>query len=118
MGSPTRQPEAESGPDVIAGWARTRGEELKVERITAVRAARITKLGIQMSLWLGCMAFSFSARANNAWRTRLQSENGHGLIPCRISQLGLRRLRYRRCVFLRMPELASSNCRENYRCSR
>ncbi len=67
----------ESGPDASSDSARTRGEELRVQRITAARAARIIKLGIQMSLWLGCMAFSFVVCAGDASCASLHSENGH-----------------------------------------
>src|SRR5271155_964273 len=62
MGSPMRQPPDESGPGTSTGSAKTRGEELKVQRNTATSAVRIIKLGIQTSLWLGCMTLSFRAR--------------------------------------------------------
>src|SRR5271170_5029013 len=80
-----RQPLEESGPDASLGSAYTRGEVLKAATITATSAARMISPGIQMSLWLGCMAISFGARADDAWRASLQSENGRGVIPCRVS---------------------------------
>src|SRR5580658_5597681 len=84
MGSPMRQPLDESGPYALAGSAKTRGEESKVQRITAISAMRMTKLGIQMRLRLGCMTFSSRARANDASRASYHGENEHAAIPCRF----------------------------------
>src|ERR1700674_4914794 len=102
MGSPMRQPLEVCGAQISTCSARTRGA-LKVQRITAGRAARITKLGSQTSLWLGCMAFSFGACASDDSRASLHSENGHGVIPCRISEERSAGIRYRQYLFLRVP---------------
>src|SRR5271168_4401963 len=76
MGSPMRQPADESGPDASpdvrpdvssdasSGLAYTRDEVLRAQTITATSAARMIRPGIQMRLWLGCMAFSLRARVN------------------------------------------------------
>src|SRR5271156_2927511 len=92
MGSPMRQPVDESGPnassdvssDASSGSAYTRDEVLRAQTITATSAARMITPGIQMRLWLGCMAFSLRARADGGARPSHHSENGHGAIPCRV----------------------------------
>src|SRR5271154_3348418 len=88
MGSPMRQPLDESGPDAGSSSAYTRGEVLRAQTITATSAARMISPGIQMRLWLGCMAFSLRARVNDVARASHHSENGHGAIPCRFFRGG------------------------------
>src|ERR1700685_1234011 len=80
------QTAVESGPDAISGFAERRGEVLKPQTSTTARAARIIKPGIQISLWPGCMAFSFGDCASDASCASLHSENGQRVIPCRISE--------------------------------
>jgi hypothetical protein len=95
MGSPMRQPLDESGPDASlavssdasSGLAYTRDEVLRAQTITATSAARMIRPGIQMRLWLGCMAFSLRARGIDAARASHHSENVHAAIPCRFLAL-------------------------------
>src|SRR5271155_4859118 len=111
MRQPLEESDPDASPDVSSdassGSAYTRDEVLRAQTITATSAARMITPGIQMRLWLGCMAFSLRARADDAARASHHSENGHAAITCRVFVTSGSGIRQRRCVSLRYPFAAA-----------